>query len=119
MSSAQHHISRALLNIHTKERKLTVLLQILALLFILARLLKHLFRLFAHLGILGHVGGTHHDTGRGSLGARGLAEKFFGRDKDVGAAGVFGEHGQVCEDVDGRDVAGQDDDSNPSISIRM
>jgi hypothetical protein len=54
----------------------------------------------------------HHDDARGSLGCAGLAELCARLDVDVGHAVVFAEHGDVRDDVHGRDVGGDDDNGD-------
>ena len=61
-------------------------------------------RLFASVG-------DEHDAAGGAFGGAGGAEGFFAADKDVRVGGVFAEDGDVAEDVDGADVAGEDDEA--------
>ena len=62
------------------------------------------------LALGGRLGDDHGDTG-GTLGGRRVTELSSGCDEDVGDSVVLAEHGNVGDNIHGRDVGGEDDNA--------
>lgn len=87
----------------------------------LGQLLKDLAKVLAigtlvELLVLGRLGGHHDHTGWALGGGRGT-EFGTGSDENVGDAVVLAQNGNVRDDVHGRDIGSENDDSRGNVDL--